>query len=192
LSNIGHNEGPDISSITLLMEARYDDLFNRCKQLMTSFGRVPLVIKDEETQAKVNVLVGTISTLITMMDQARTKEKQPHLEAGREVDIAFKPSLDDLKGAKEVLAKRGGEFLAKVPEAQVRSDTGSLATLVESWEAKEVDCDAVDPKELWPFMSTKAIREAAQEFCKLHPLDGEPPKAKGITFIKVKTARYRR
>ena len=112
---IGHNQ-PDLKTS---LEMQYEDLFQRCQELLDASERAPAEIADDETQGKMGDFVKQVSACVKAAEANRKNEKEPHLQAGRVVDAVFKGITDPLSKVKKEIEKRMGVYArAKAEEAR--------------------------------------------------------------------------
>lgn len=116
---IEEDDGPGIGHNSGSLADRFAALTARTAELRASFDKVPPNIEDDATQAKVGDLGKLIIKASKAAKDAHKAEKEPHLEAGRQVDAFFlagmvKP-LDELKGD---LERRSTAYLRRKEAAE--------------------------------------------------------------------------
>lgn len=85
MSAIGHNQPPALEAMSL----HIDDLFALASDT-TAGGQVTT----DEQEAALDALMDDLRKAGKEADGYRKTEKEPHLEAGRQVDAAWKPIID--------------------------------------------------------------------------------------------------
>lgn len=202
------NNALPLSPLQARLGIAYIAMRDRARELAASVARVPDVIENDEVQGNVTKLAAMMGTLLDVAEEARVKEKLWFLESGREVDVFFTDIRRPMIEARTKLQIRGGRYLArKKAEAEaamtvieqieaepvrVRSDTGSLATLKETWAVKSLDMKKLDFKALRPYLTAEMILPAVKAWLKSNRVDDVPQPLKGAEFEKTAKATYRR
>lgn len=121
---IGHNRAP----VKDMLSDAYEQLLTRADELIAASTRAPASIYNDEVQGKVGDLVKMIAAAIKKSESHRQSEKEPFLQAGREVDGFFRPVTDKLEREKKTLEGRIGVYLrAKAErERRAREETARL------------------------------------------------------------------
>jgi hypothetical protein len=88
-AGIGHNQGPP-SSISERLSEQNKDLVGKVEALALRANAGPREIKSEKDLDACGVLVKDASALMRQAEDARKREKQPFLDAGRDVDAFFR------------------------------------------------------------------------------------------------------
>lgn len=110
---VGHNSGS--------LAERHRDLTDRLSELRGALAKVPPTIEDDVTQAKVGDLAKLMTKLATAAKSSHKAEKEPHLEAGRQVDAFFLAGIiKPLDEAKSDLERRSTAYLRR-KEAEERA-----------------------------------------------------------------------
>lgn len=150
---IGHNQAPEIESLTSDLKARADEL-------LAAVERVPATL-DQTTVGRAADFVKQIGTHAKMIEERRAAAKQPHLEAGRVIDGAFKSIADPLTAAKKRVEAKIGDYQRKVadeerkhwealakPAELIRAHgaMGAIATVRTTWEF-EIENAALVPRQ---------------------------------------------
>ena len=107
---IGHNQIPEIESLT-------SDLKVRADELLAAVERVPATL-DQATVGRAADFVKQIGTHAKMIEERRSAAKQPYLEAGRVIDGAFKSIADPLTAAKKRVEAKIGDYQRKVADEE--------------------------------------------------------------------------
>ena len=185
--DLGHNS---LSSL----EEIYADLFEKKNQRIVEVATAPQVIEDDFTLSKFADLTKVVSALLKEFDKARTTQKQPFLEGGRQVDATFKRATDPLTSAKKDLKRRMDDYNArkraeenarreeaerdgvqnepKHADVAVRGELGSIATIRKVWDFEITG--NVDAGRLLPYFSQAHIDQAIRTYIRAgnYELDG--------------------
>jgi len=108
---VGHNSGS--------LAERHRDLSERLSELQGALAKVPATIADDVTQAKVGDLAKLMTKLASTAKASHKTEKEPHLEAGRQVDAFFLAGIiKPLDEAKSDLERRSTAYLRRKEAAE--------------------------------------------------------------------------
>ncbi|PYE89639.1 hypothetical protein [Phyllobacterium leguminum] len=100
------------------------------------------VISDDETAAKALSLRNRLNELSREADKIRTKEKEPHLEAGRAVDAKWQPLVRKAKtGADQARDAIGAWETKKLQEQRRREREAEEARIAAEMAAREQQAD---------------------------------------------------
>lgn len=113
---IGGNNPP----ITELLTAEYKALSERVGAVIESAGRAPEVIEDDEVAGRFGDLIKILTKVGNDAEAARKTEKQPYLDAGRDVDGFFTGMTSKIEAWKKTLLARSTTYLHK-KEVQERA-----------------------------------------------------------------------
>jgi hypothetical protein len=139
----------------------YQSLKDRATELLAGAGRAPTQIKDDDEQGKVGDLVKMLAAAIKRSEGARSNEKEPHLQAGREVDAFFKQISDPLDMAKRGLESRVGVYLrAKADAERKRREDEARARQAEADRLAEQARIAAEKNR--PKVAEKKLERAVQ------------------------------
>jgi hypothetical protein len=116
---IGGNKAP--SGLGVQLAKDYEQLAQSIQTLADRANAAPKEIEDDAAVASVSDLVKDIAATAKRAEAARVAEKEPHLQAGREVDGFFKGLNDRLGKMKSALEQRVTIFLRAKAEAERRA-----------------------------------------------------------------------
>jgi len=102
---IGHN-----SSLRGMLLDQYAAQLRRAEELLIALDRLP-EITDDDTLGKVSDFVKQIGASVKTLEGARVAEKEPFLQAGRDVDGVFNTVKDKLDKAKTWVNRRIATYL---------------------------------------------------------------------------------
>ena len=157
---IGHNHPPlyDIDAFEAL-KARVQEIADAGGDWL-DLGK----IETEEKASKLNDFIGQSRKTWKEVDEARKAAKQPHLDAGREVDTAFKALADPIENLVKKLKKPLADFAAeqqRILDEQRRKEREAAAKAAaeaeEARRAAEARNDVLAQAE-----AEKAAKEAAK------------------------------
>ena len=111
---IGHNRAP----LKDLLREQYESIGERVDALIASASRAPTTISDDDTLGKMGDLIKAITACGKVIETKRVAEKDPFLQASREVDGFFKPMADTLDKAKKQLEAPCGSYLRAKADAE--------------------------------------------------------------------------
>jgi len=103
---IGHNKAP----LREMLQETYSRHLARAEELIAAVDRVP-EIDDDETLGKAGDLVKQVSACAKTLEASRVAEKEPFLQAGREVDGVFNGVKDRLEKGKTAVLKKQTAYL---------------------------------------------------------------------------------
>lgn len=161
---IGHNQPPEPTPLEAF-KAHVDDLYMEAE---TWLDGEP--ISNADQAAKVTALKGMLSAAAKDADAKRAEEKAPHLEAGRQVDAAWKPIVDRAKKALTVAQKALTPWLEAVEaenrrkalEAQREADEAAARLREQAIASRESSALAdEDVREVLEDEAKAAARRAA-------------------------------
>ena len=129
LAVIGHNGGPDLEPLAAFT-IHVGDLLDEARNHLDGAG----VNSDGEAEA-VSKLLDMIRTAAKDAEAARKAEKQPHLDAGKAVDEAWRPILASTETAKKActaalqpfLTRKAAEQEAAAKAARAEADARAKA-----------------------------------------------------------------
>ena len=115
----GHNRPP--SSISERLAEDYSDLLASVEKLAVEANAAPKSIEDDDTSNSVADLIKSIAAAAKRAESTRVAEKEPHLQAGRDVDGFFKVrALDRLERMKTSLSLRVTDYLRRKAQEERR------------------------------------------------------------------------
>lgn len=164
IAAIGHNSKnapTDEEDLRLYLEEESAATRKRAKDLEDALTKVPAVISDDETEAKVTTLVSQIQTCSANLEKLRIKHKKPFWDAGKLVDAFFVPFTASMengarKGTKIINSYRESKRQAAAKEA---ADIAARAKIEEDKrlaDAAEKEREAAKAREA----AEKLLREA--------------------------------
>lgn len=124
----------------------YETLKARANELLGGASRAPTQIRDDDEQGKVGDLIKLIAACIKRSETSRGSEKEPHLQAGREVDAFFKAISDPLDIAKRGLESRVGVYLRAKADAERKRREEEAARLRAEADAKAKEAEEAKRK----------------------------------------------
>lgn len=134
--NFGHNSGLGLDGLA----TRNDELLVRKAELIDAMQRVPDEIGDDAVSGKVGDFVKQLTSCGKALDDARKQEKEPFLEAGRQVDAFFRGPIDEIDAAKKECARRQTAYLTKkeaAERARLKAEADALAAKAKDEAALE-------------------------------------------------------
>lgn len=154
---LGHNRPP----LGMMLADNYKALSAEIDAAVASAGRAPETIADDVTLGKFGDLVRILSKLDKQAQDARKAEKEPFLNAGREVDTFFSSLSAKIADPKSVLLSRQTAYLsAKEAAARKIAEEEAARARVAQEEATRVANAALDAGNTDTAM--EALSEAAQ------------------------------
>ncbi len=130
---------------------RYGEIAGRADELIDAATRVPAVIDSDELAGKVGDYVKQVMACVKNAEAGRVKEKEPHLEAGRQVDAWFKKITGQLETVKTTIERRLTMYLREKEAAERRAREEAARLEREAAERARAEAEAAE----------KAIRDAA-------------------------------
>lgn len=129
MSMIGHNNPPPVAE-------DYTNLQNRLQELLASSQRAPATIADDEQAEKCTSLTKMLKELAKSAENSRTKEKEPHLNAGRAVDAFFAKITEPATLAAKDIEKRLTAYVQAKREAERKAALEAAKKAQEEAERK--------------------------------------------------------
>jgi hypothetical protein len=111
----GHNNPPPLRD---RLASDYADMLAGIETLADRANHAPKEIGDDAALGPVSELVKDISAAAKRAEACRVDEKEPHLQAGREVDGFFKTATDRLSRMKTTLEGRVTTYLRAKADAE--------------------------------------------------------------------------
>lgn len=119
-ATIGHNAPPPLKEI---LAENYAHLQREVEELAKRAYLAPKTVKTDEELDAIGVLVKDARAVAKRVDTARKAEKEPHLQAGRDVDGFFKAIEERLNSMATRLGDRATEYQrAKAAEARRKAE----------------------------------------------------------------------
>lgn len=160
-----------------------------------------------EDEARAGELLQAIHTVLAQAEDARKEAKAPHLQAGRDVDDAFRGPRKELERVRDLLKRRLAEKarereaarLAAVAEARAAAKAGDHETVNAALERIDIaglDRTPAGVSERWTWAVDQIeISKVPIEFLAVRMdliraeiatanKEGRPPAVPGITFKK--------
>lgn len=162
---IGSNRHP----IKDLLRESYADILNRADDLNAASLRAPTSITDDETQGKVGDLIKMMGACIKKTEVARVSEKEPFLQAGREVDGFFKGVTDPLEKGKRNLESRVTTYLRAKADEERRRREEEEARARE--EADRLAAQAATTKQLDAAIEAETVAREASKAAEAKPAE---------------------
>lgn len=119
-ATIGHNEPPPLKDI---LAENYAHFAREIEDIAGRANNAPKAVKSDDDLDAVGVIVKDAKAMLKRVDGARKEEKEPHLQAGREVDGFFKVMAERLDRIATALEDRATEYQrAKAAEARRKAE----------------------------------------------------------------------
>lgn len=106
---IGHNQGPELS-VTERLTSDYEGFSTKLEAIASEANALPKVIDSDAAVEPFVEVVRKAKALGKLAEDSRKVEKEPHLQAGRDVDAFFKTMTDRLTRMSTSLEARVGEW----------------------------------------------------------------------------------
>lgn len=197
IAEIGHNSGETELS-------QFEQFSQRTDELVQGVDRFAVLVKDgiqDDAMAdKAANFRSQIKGQINLLGKARTADKKPHLEAGRQVDTDYKSIISPLDAAILIINKpllvytqkkeaiRQAELQAQ-HEEQARKDAEAKAAMEKAQESENLaDKVAADKAAAEADQATEAVEKTQVEktvFGK-SPVNG---RATGVRMVTVTSAK---
>lgn len=117
---MGHNNPPPLKEI---LAANYAHFTHEIEAIAERANRAPKAVKSDDDLDAVGVIVKDARAMAKRVDTARKDEKEPYLQAGRDVDAFFKALTERLDRIASVLEDRATEYQrAKAAEARRKAE----------------------------------------------------------------------
>jgi hypothetical protein len=133
----GHNSGNRVQILRDELAERHQPILARADELSAAYGRAPAAVDSDDIAGQMADFVKQFSTAIKRANDARTAEKEPHLEAGRVVDGFFKAVIDGLEAKKRALTDRLTAYQRKKAEEERQRRLAAEAAAREEAARKE-------------------------------------------------------
>lgn len=135
-----------MSALALLASQEILGRLHATAQALVGLEVMPL--ETEADRAQASALVQATSALLAEADSVRAAEKKPHLDAGREVDAAFKAATAPLATLDRTLRARLAEAAQKARKAEIAAlEAARVAVLTQDARAA-TEALATIPEEL--------------------------------------------
>jgi hypothetical protein len=132
-AGIGHNNPP----INEVLKDQYKEMIWQIKRLEDAAFDLPSRIESDAQVESVQGFVQKARPLLKQVEDTRTREKEPHLSAGRTVDLFFKSLSDGLTRAlSDVQARVNAYTAAKLEAERVRREQEARALREEAEKAR--------------------------------------------------------
>ena len=117
---MGHNNPPPLKEI---LAANYAHFTHEIEAIAERANKAPKAVKSDDDLDAVGVIVKDARAMAKRVDTARKDEKEPYLQAGRDVDAFFKALTERLDRIASVLEDRATEYQrAKAAEARRKAE----------------------------------------------------------------------
>jgi hypothetical protein len=114
----------------------YQETADEVQKIAERANALPRKIENEEDLSAVAPVIRDATTLMRRVEDARKKEKEPHLEAGRQVDTFFKGMDDRLNNIKTVFTKLADAYQRQKVEDERRRREEEARKLREEEQRK--------------------------------------------------------
>lgn len=119
-ATIGHNHPPPLKEV---LAENYAHFAREVEEIAGRANGAPKAVKGDADLDAVGVVVKDARSMLKRVDGARKDEKEPHLQAGRDVDAFFKGLTDRLDRIATTLEERASEYQrAKAAEARRKAE----------------------------------------------------------------------
>lgn len=116
----GHNNPPPLKEI---LAENYAHFATEIEAIAERANTAPKAVRNDDDLDAVGVIVKDAKAMLKRVDSARKDEKEPYLQAGREVDGFFKAMTDRLDRIASALEARATEYQrAKAAEARRKAE----------------------------------------------------------------------
>ncbi len=133
---LGHNNPPEPTLVERLA-ANHDEALRTVEAIAARANSAPEKIESDLVLASVGEVAAEAARAWKELDAERSREKEPFLKAGREVDAFFKPALDRLDRIKRALTDRVNVYQrAKAAEARRRQQEAEAEARRKAEEAR--------------------------------------------------------
>lgn len=160
-ASIGDNSGDVVGANDTELQAELRErnrmIFDRFVELMKAAEKLPPEIKSEPVAKAAADLSKMFKTAIRQCDTARSEEKEPHLQAGREVDAFFKNASEPVKKVSESIQSRLQVYLDEKADAERRRREAEAAELKRKAAAAAEEAERLSEKLL---EATQAAEDA--------------------------------
>lgn len=152
MNQLGHNNPPEPIEV----------FKGEIASLQARISEFPEISNENEGDA--NDLIQLAGKLSRDIEAKRKDEKQPHLDAGKAVDAAYKPLVDEAKGAAQPLKARLSEHLRE--KERIAQAAAAEAARVAEEERRKAEEEAklsmpADEDEILAKAETAEIKAAA-------------------------------
>ena len=131
---LGHNSA---KALREMLQEQYVAQMRRADELLAAFDRLPEIGSDD-TLGKVSDFVKQIAASMKTLEAARVAEKEPFLQAGRDVDGVFVTIKDKLEKARAAVNKRITAYLdEKRRQEEVRRQAEERQRAAEALKARQ-------------------------------------------------------
>lgn len=119
-ATIGHNNPPPLREI---LAENYAHMAQEIGGIAERANLLPKLVRNDDDLDRIGVVVKDAKAMLKRVDAARKEEKEPHLQAGREIDGFFKVMAERLDRIATVLEDRASEYQRqKAAEARRRAE----------------------------------------------------------------------
>lgn len=157
LPGIGHNQGPPFDPA----------VFQQMEELAKGYGDVAgewkaaAPIQDDEAEGKATDFLTGARGAYKAIEEARKVAKQPHLDAGKAVDDAFKPLLEVVKGSADAVKAKLNVWLTE-KQRQQEAEAKAQREAAEA-EAKRLAAEAAAEQDALERARKQGELEAAEK-----------------------------
>lgn len=141
---MGANFPPEEMTPEREIDLRIDKLIKQTRDWLESIGGKP------RTQAEADLVdnyKNKFRDLEKEADDARAKEKEPHLKAGREIDAKWRTPIDKAEERKKTLDKIGQAYIkAENARRQAEADEANKEAAARAAEQRALDPEAPPPE----------------------------------------------
>lgn len=96
IAHIGHNKGPELT-IEERLQSDHEEIISKLEAARALANALPKTVQSEKDVADFVEIVASAKRANRALEDARVREKEPHLKAGRSIDAFFK-NLTDIAG----------------------------------------------------------------------------------------------
>lgn len=116
----GHNNPPPLKEI---LAENYAHFAKEIEDIAGRANLLPKSVRSDDDLDRIGVVVKDAKAMLKRVDGARKEEKEPHLQAGRDVDAFFKALSERLDRIATVLESRATDYQrAKAAEARRKAE----------------------------------------------------------------------
>lgn len=140
---IGGNNPPIADALAI----QYKDLIAKIEPIAARANALPRKVDNDEQLGVVGALVVDANELSKKLENHRKTEKQPHLDAGRDVDAFFNPLVDRLDRIADTFEEISSSYQREKIAAERRAREAEALKLREAEEKKRAEADKAKREE---------------------------------------------
>lgn len=179
------------ASIKERLEAQYPEIFARLRDLENAALIVPERLASDDDAGKAQDLVKMMRVAIKQADATRDAEKEPHAQAVKEVNAAFKIPMERLEVIQKKIMSRLDAYLEEKKEAERQAREAEAKRQREEVERLAREAEEAEKKRLAAEAARKAEEERARaaEAAKLRAIQEAREAEERAAAAKAEAAR---